>query len=159
MSLPENDYQILKLTDDFYNTYPNPPFKEILKKKQRAYNCLLFQSHYDYFICIPYRTEISHPYAFHFTTTARSKAHKSGLDYSKIVIIAKTDYIDSTDAIIDKDEFNETMINLERIKKEAFDYVEEYVEHVKGIKQLHQREFDRKYGFSPLKYFHKELGI
>ena len=28
MSLPENDYQILKLTDDFYNTYPNPPYIE-----------------------------------------------------------------------------------------------------------------------------------
>ena len=29
MSLPENDYQILKLIDDFYNTYPNPPYIEI----------------------------------------------------------------------------------------------------------------------------------
>lgn len=159
MNLPENDYQILKLTDDFYNAYPNPPYKEILKKKQRAYNCLLFQTHYDYFICIPYRTEISHPYAFHFTTTARSKVHKSGLDYSKIVIISKTEYIDSTDAIIDKDEFNETMVNLNRIKKEALDFVEDYVEHIKGIKLLHKREFIRRYGFSPLKYFQKELGI
>ena len=159
MNLPENDYQILKLTDDFYNAYPNPSYKEILKKKQRAYNCLLFQTHYDYFICIPYRTEISHPYAFHFKTTARSKVHKSGLDYSKIVIIAKTEYIDSTDAIIDKDEFNETMMNLNRIKKEALDFVEDYVEHIKGIKLLHKREFIRRYGFSPLKYFQKELGI
>lgn len=159
MSLPENDYQILKLTDDFYNAYPNPPYTEILKKKQRAYNCLLFRTHYDYFICIPYRTEIGHPYAFHFKTAVRSKVHKSGLDYSKIVIIVKTDYIDSIDAIIDKDEFNETMVNLERIKKEALDYVEEYVEHMKGIKLLHKREFDRRYGFSSLKYFHKELGI
>ena len=81
------------------------------------------------------------------------------MDYSKIVIIAKTKYIDSADAIIDKDEFKETMVNLERIKKEALEYVEEYVEHVKGIKQLHKREFDRRYGFSPLKYFYKELGI
>ena len=100
---------------------------------------MLFQSHYDYFICIPYRTEIRHQYAFHFTTTKRSKVHKSGLDYSKIVIIAKTDYIDSIDAIIDKDEFNETMVNLERIKKEALDYVEEYVEHMKKIKLLHKK--------------------
>lgn len=159
MSLPENDYQILKLTDDFYNAYPNPPYQEILKKKQRAYNCLLFQTHYNYFICIPYRTEISHPYAFHFTTTVRSKAHKSGLDYSKIVIIVKTDYMDSSDAIIDKDEFNETMVNLERIKKEALNFVEGYVAHMNGNKKLHKREFERRYGFSPLKYFHRELGI
>ena len=54
MNLPENDYQILKLTNAFYSAYPNPPYTEILKKNQRVYNCLLFQSHYDYFICIPY---------------------------------------------------------------------------------------------------------
>ena len=39
MILSENDYQILKLTDAFYKAYPNPPYREILKKKQRAYNC------------------------------------------------------------------------------------------------------------------------
>ena len=60
MNLQENDYQILKLTNAFYSAYPNPPYTEILKNNQRAYNCLLFQSHYDYFICIPYRSEITH---------------------------------------------------------------------------------------------------
>lgn len=90
MSLPESDYQILKLTDVFYREYPNPPYNEILKKNNRAYNCLLFQSHYDYFICIPYRSEISHKYAFHFTNTTRSREHKSGLDYTKIVIISES---------------------------------------------------------------------
>lgn len=159
MSLPESDYQILKLTDVFYREYPNPLYNEILKKNNRAYNCLLFQSHYDYFVCIPYRSEISHKYAFHFTNTTRSKEHKSGLDYSKIVIITKTDYIDSVDAIIDKDEFKETMVNLKQIKKEALDFVEDYVLHMKGIKMLHEREFERRYGFSSLKYFHRELGI
>ena len=159
MSLPENDYQILKLTESFYNAYPNPPYSEILKKKQRSYNCLLFQTHYDYFICIPYRSEINHKYAFHFTDTFRSRTHKSGLDYSKIVIITKTDYIDVSGAIIDKDEFNETMVNLERIKKEALDFVEDYVAHMNGIRLLHKKEFDRRYRFSPLKYFHNELEI
>ena len=103
--------------------------------------------------------EISHRYAFHFTNTLRAKKHKSGLDYSKIVIIEKSEYIDSTDAIIDKDEFNETMVNLGRIKKESLNFVEDYIAHMKGEKPLHKKEFDRRYGFSPLKYFHKELGI
>ena len=78
MNLPQNDYQILRLTEHFYNAYPDPPYREVLKKNQRAYNCLLFQTHYDFFICIPYRTEIHHPYAFHFSKTKRSKAHKLG---------------------------------------------------------------------------------
>ena len=111
------------------------------------------------FICIPYRTEINHEYAFHFVNTARAKVHKSGLDYSKIVIIEKTNYIDTAGAVIDKDEFNETMVNLERIKKEALAFVEDYVELVKGTRVLHTKQFYRRYVFSPLKYFHKELGI
>ena len=87
MNLPENDYQILQLTNDFYNAYPNPPYTEIMKKKGRAYTCLLFQTHYNYYICIPYRTEISHSNAYHFKKSLRSRKHKSGLDYSKNVII------------------------------------------------------------------------
>lgn len=159
MSLPENDYQILRLTDDFYRAYPHALYKEILMKKHRAYHCLLFRTHDEYFICIPYRTEIRHPYAFHFTATERARTHKSGLDYSKIVIISETKYMDSKDALVDKDEYNETMINLERIKKEALGFVEDYVAHVTKIRTLHKREFERRYHFSPLKYFHKELGI
>ena len=57
------------------------------KKKERRYACLLIQSHYGYFICIPYRTEISHKYAYHFRKSSRSQKHRSGLDYTKIAII------------------------------------------------------------------------
>ncbi|MBQ8279216.1 MAG: hypothetical protein IJZ23_05190 [Roseburia sp.] len=159
MQLPENDYQILRLTDAFYDAYPNPPYLEIMKKRRRAYNCLLFQTHYDYFICIPYRTEILHPYSFHFRKSERSRKHKSGLDYTKIIIIKNLDYIDSKDALIDKDEFNETMIYLERIKEEALNYVETYVNHKNKKRMLHGAEFERRYRFSTLQYFHKELGI
>ena len=159
MSLPENDYQILKLTDDFYKEYPNPPYVEIMKKQQRAYNCILFQTHYGYFICVPYRTEISHKYAYHFKNSKRSIRHKSGLDYTKIVIITNTKYIDIKDAIIDKDEYNETIVNLEKIKSETLAFVEDYVSHIKGQKRLHEKEFKRRYSYSSLKYFHDEMGI
>ncbi len=73
--------------------------------------------------------------------------------------LQETDYIDSNDALVDKDEFNETMINLQKIQNEAFEFVEDYVEHIKGQKKLHSKEFQRRYKYSPLKYFHKELGI
>lgn len=159
MGLPENDFQILKLTDEFYSAYPNPPYTEILKKRKRAYNCILFQTHYDYYICVPYRTEISHNYAYHFRNSARSRIHKSGLDYTKIVIIGKSEYIGKIDALVDQDEYNETIINLKRIKREALDFVEDYVAHMKGMSVLHSQEFRRRYNYSPLKYFHAELGI
>lgn len=105
MNLPENDYQILKLTDTFYETYPNPPFVEILKKRKRAYSCILFQTHFDYYICVPYRTEISHNYAYHFKSSVRSRKHRSGLDYTKIVIISNNEHIDSKGALVDQDEY------------------------------------------------------
>lgn len=51
MILSKNDCQILRLTEHFYNAYPNPPCVEILQKRQRAYACLLFQMH-NYFVWI-----------------------------------------------------------------------------------------------------------
>ena len=134
----EFDYQVLHLSNLFYSDYPNPPYGEILTKNKRSYNCLLIQSHYGYFICIPYRSQISHKYAFMFRKSVRSRTHKSGLDYTKIVIITKNDYLDDSIALVDQDE---------------------YVQYIKGMSQLSNEEFKRRYQFSPLKYFHKELGV
>jgi hypothetical protein len=160
--LTENafDYQVLNLTESFYNDYPDPPYKEILRKDARPYNCLLVQSHYDYFICIPYRSHINHKFAYRFKNSIRSKRNKSGLDYSKIVIFKDTRYIDNIDAIVDKDEYNETRDNIEYIKNDAINYVDDYVEYMSGNAFKYSvKGFNRKYGYSTLKYFHKELGI
>lgn len=159
MKLPENDFQILKLSHQFYDDYPNPPYKEILEKRRRAYSCMVFQTHYDFFIAVPYRTEISHIYSYRFKTSARSRKHKSGLDYTKIVILGKTSYLDDKDAMIDHDEYKETMKKILKIKREALQFVEDYIAHVKGVKKLHSKEFMRRYSYSPLQYFHKEMGI
>ena len=43
-----------------------------------------------------------------FKGTQRSKRTKSGLDYSKLVLIKDNEYLDNKKAIVDKDEFNET---------------------------------------------------
>jgi hypothetical protein len=155
----EFDYQILMLSDLFYNTYPNPPHLEILKKQSRSYNCILFQTQYDYLVCIPYRTEISHKYAYKFTSSQRSIDHKSGLDYTKMVIVKNMDYICPLAAVIDQDEYVETVHNIKRIKDEAIEFLYSYVNHIDGSVSLHHREFSRRFGFSPLKYFHPELGL
>ena len=42
--------------------------------------------------------------------------------------------------------------NLER-------YIYDYVEHVNGRIPLHIKQFERKYKYSTLKYFHEEFGI
>ena len=154
------DYQVLNLTNKFYADYPNPPYKEILRKNSRPYNCLLVQSRYGYFICIPYRSHINHKYAFKFKNSIRSKRTNSGLDYSKILIIRKSEYIGSTDAIVDKDEFNETRDNIVYIKSDAQKYIDNYVDGLLGKPtKFDKKKFKRVYEYSTLQYFHYELGI
>ena len=85
----KSDFQILKLADAFYEAYPNPPFKEIMTKRQRAYDCLLLQTEKELLVCIPY--------AYHFKKSARSRKFRSGLDYSKAVIIRNMEYISGED--------------------------------------------------------------
>ena len=154
------DYQVLNLTDKFYAAYPSPPYKEIVRKNNRPYNCLLVQSHYGYFICIPYRSHINHKYAFKFKNSNRSKRTDSGLDYSKIVIIQKSEYVGTSDAIVDQDEFNETRDNIEYIKCDAQQYIDNYVNYLLGkTTKYDKKKFERIYRYSTLQYFHIELGI
>lgn len=154
------DYQVLNLTQQFYNDYPSPPYDELMRKDNRPYNCLLIQSHYDYFICIPYRTQINHKYAYKFKHSQRSKRAKSGLDFSKIAIIKNSDYVGITDAMVDKDEYNETRDNIEYIRNDAQEYIDDYINHIVGSSDKYDEiEFNRIYKYSTLAYFHNELGI
>lgn len=56
MSLNEHNFQILRLTDDFYNTYLRTKYKVILEKNDRPYNCIIFEISSSYFVCITYKT-------------------------------------------------------------------------------------------------------
>ncbi len=96
------------LSSKFIQDYPINKYPEIMCKQGRPYTCLLIDTHDDFFICVPFRSNISHKNAFLFTNTARSEKSKSGLDYSKIIIIQNSDYIDSlTPAIVDHYEYLE----------------------------------------------------
>ena len=86
--------------------------------------------------------------------------HRSGLDYSKIVIVQNKDYLENFDAVVDRDEYKETRDNIEYIKKDAQEYIDNYVNQICGISQKYDRkEFQRIYQYATLQYFHKELGI
>lgn len=62
-------------------------------------------------------------------------------------------------AIIDADEYAETMQNMNIIGHDANKFVQDYVNHCTGIQPLNRHEYQRRYEFSPLKYFHEQLGI
>ena len=82
------------------------------------------------------------------------------MDYTKIVIIKNIDYISASDAVVDTDEYKETRDNIEYIRKDSQEYIDDYIEHILGKSTKYDaREFQRVYGFSTLKYFHDELGL
>ena len=152
--------QVYLLSTKFIQDHPAATYPELMHKQGRPYTCLLIDSHDGFFICVPFRSSINHKNAFFFKGTARSQRTKSGLDYSKIVIIRDQDYIDSlTPAIVDQDEYNEMMTNLPQIVKEAVSYVDTYIAHFKGTAPLHPKQFTRLYGYSTLAYFHDIMGI
>lgn len=151
-------FQILKLSRQFFDAYPHDQYPELMEKENRPYNCLLVEMN-TYFICVPFRTEMNHNNGYHFSGSQRSVHHKSGLDYSKAVIVTNDEYISNAPGIVDKDEYNECVQNMEKITNAVTAYVLDYIEHRKGEKLLHEREFHRRYQYSTLKYFEKELGI
>lgn len=84
---------------------------------------------------------------------------RSGLDYSKIVLIKDNKYFSSLQATVDQDEYNELRNHLPKIVNQVHAYVDTYMNHVTGIDLLHPKEYDRKYRHSTLVYFHDILGI
>ncbi len=148
------------LSTKFVQDYPPSIYPELMYKQGRPYACLLIPSHDDYFICIPFRSSIRHKNAFMFTGTARSRKSKSGLDYSKIAIIKDMDYFNTdAKAIIDQDEYSEMIKNIPAIVQEANNYVDTYINHMKGISPIHPDMFARKYQYSTLPYFHDIMKI
>lgn len=156
----EYEVEIYLLSNKFINDYPQTKYPELMLKEERPYSCLIIDTHEDYFICIPFRSSISHNNAYIFRGTNRSNHTRSGLDYSKVVLIKDTDYINSERvAVVDQDEFNQAQKNMDRIVNDIIKYIDDYVNHVNGSSALHIREFERRYKFSTLPYFHNILGL
>ncbi len=155
----EYDLDIYLLSQKFINDYPISKYPELMNKHGRPYSCLLIDTHEDYLICVPFRSSINHKNAFFFKGTKRSAKTKSGLDYSKIVLIKNTNYLDDCRAIVDQDEYKETITHLSTIVIEVNEYIETYINHVKGIKTLHPKKFERKYKYSTLQYFHDIMNV
>lgn len=159
--MPKHDYdwQIATLSTSFYNSYPYSQYPEIAGKESRPYANLLIDTHSDFLICVPYRSHIHHPNSYLFNSSKRSQQDSSGLDYSKMVIVTNPKFIDATPATLDTDEYVETVRNMGQIVDDVSDYLTKYIGHITGTHLMHHREFDRKYKFSTLSYFHNELGI
>lgn len=151
----END--IIQLTTKFYDDYSEEKYPEILRKDDRPYSCVIVEIG-DYILCIPFRSEMKHNIGYPFKNSVRSVEHRSGLDFTKIVIIKDKKYI-NRNVVVDRDEYFEFFDNRNRIESQAIKYVRKYIAHCLGNKKMSEITFDKLYKYSCLPYFHKELGI
>ena len=152
--------EIYSLSQQFYSDYPNNQYPEIVIKRGRPYSCLLIEYIDDLFICVPFRSHVPHKYAYHFKSSARSRQHRSGLDYTKVILIRNPVYLDTvTPAVVDQDEYKEVIQNLPRIVQEVYNYILDYKNDLNGIQKLHPKEWQRRYRMSTLPYFDTFLQV
>ena len=149
---------IYTLSSEFYEDYPKEKYPEILIKKSRPYSCLMIEYADDLLIYIPFRSNARHKYAYHFRNSERSKRSLSGLDYTKALLIKDTHYPDGGSiAVVDQDEYKETVRNLDKITDDVCRYISDYRDDLNGVVKLHPKEWQRRYGTSTLPYFNDLL--
>lgn len=147
-------YQLKYLTQEFYQEYNAEQYPEIERKQERPYIvCLVNIDNNTY--AIPFRTNIKHKCCYTFKNSSRDTKCSTGLDYSKAVIVNDDKFI-GDEAIIDNKEYVELSNKYYFIIKQFTSYLQGYFKYANG--EANQFEA-KKYKFSTLKYFHKELNL
>ncbi len=147
-------YELKCLSLDFFKQYDALNYPEIEHKPNRPYVVFLIKIKNNTF-AIPFRTNVKHNACYKFKNSSRNTNSYTGLDYSKAVIVNNPRYI-GNNAIIDHDEYIELSNKFHFIIKQFTNYVKKYRKYVDGKLNVYEA---KKYQYSTLKYFHKELGI
>jgi len=136
------------LSEEFYKTYNEKKYQEILHKPSRPYVMLLVKID-NLTFAIPIRSHIKHKYGF-----ITNKELNAGLDFTKAIVILKPEYISSKERItITKEE----MIIISQSKGLIIRNFKTFLHTYKRKIRNNLSETLLKY--SSLQYFHKELGI
>jgi len=136
------------LSEEFYKTYKENEYPEILHKPTRPYVMLMVKID-NLTFAIPIRSHLRHKFGF-----ITNKETNAGLDYSKAVIILKPEYISDKQRItITRQEMLLISNSKELIIKDFKRFLHTYKRKIKN----NLSETLLKY--SSLQYFHKELGL
>ncbi len=150
----KKDYQLNYLSDEFYAKYNHTDYPEIENKDNRPYMVILIKIENNTF-AVPFRTNVPHNNCYKFKNSTRPTNSVTGIDYTKAVIVNESKYI-GDDARINDKEYIELNDNYLFIIKKFRKFVTDYIEFANGKKAYYA---SKKFKFTTLKYFHKELGI
>lgn len=147
-------FTLNKLAVQFYSVYSADKYPEIENKPDRPYMVLIVKIE-DNTFALPFRTNIRHNYCYKFVNSGRDTKSVTGIDFTKAVIVNKSEYIGDT-ATIDNKEYVELSNKYFFIIKKFTTYLNGYLRYIKNGGD----DFvAKKYKYCTLKYFHKELGI
>lgn len=147
-------YELKCLSEDFFKKYPVFEYPEMEYKPSRPYMVLLITISKNTF-AIPFRTNIRHNSCYKFKNSSRDTKSITGLDFTKAVIVNEPSYIGAP-ATIDDKEYLELDNKYYFIIKQFTAYVSDYFAYVAGTLDEIKA---KRYKFSTLQYFHRELHI
>jgi len=143
-----------RLSAAFYAQFSH--CEEILTKEERPYYVLLLELD-GLTYAIPLRSHITHPFCF---VADNSTDQKSGLDYSKAVVITDSaQYIDPAPVTIRQHEYDFLKQREYLIKKQFSSYVASYKKEIRRRQENPELPVSALCRYASLKYFHKELGL
>ena len=141
-------FNIRKLSNEFYKEYPLKDYPELEQKRNRPY-VVLIVNYLGMKFAIPLRTSIKHKFAYIFKNTGRSTCSKTGIDYSKAIVVENMSYLGEK-TNIDNLEYIEINYHQYFILEKFKRYVDGYIDYRKNKMN---RNYSNKYAYSTLKYF------
>lgn len=153
-SMNKKNYQLNYLSAEFYKKYNANDYPEIENKDNRPYMVMLIKVENNTF-AIPFRTNVPHNSCYKFKKSTRQTNSVTGLDYTKAVVVNDSKYIGAAAHINDM-EYTELSNNAAFIIKQFRKFVSDYIAYANGKKNYYAV---KKFQFTTLKYFHREIGI
>lgn len=150
----KKQYQLNYLSAVFYSDYDAKNYPEIEHKDNRPYMVMLIKIENNTF-AVPFRTNVPHNNCYKFKTSTRPTDSVTGIDYTKAVIVNDSKYIGISARINDK-EYTELNDNYGFIINQFQKFVSDYIKYANSEKRYYA---SKKFRYTTLKYFHKELGI
>lgn len=130
----KDKFEIRLLSNKFFKDYPKDKYPEISNKNNRPYLVFLFTID-DKLFALPFRSNIKHNYCYKFKNTNRTTNTRTGIDFTKAIIIENKEYLGSV-AYIDNLEFMELNSKFYFIKEKFKTFYKRYLSYQSDNKYM-----------------------
>lgn len=137
------------LSSKFYADYPNEKYPELMLKEYRPYTQTIITIG-DLKFAIPLRSHIPHDNNVLWT----NKSERSGLDFTKAVLILDAEYIEDKKVYIRSQEHKKLLGKEYVVRQKMIKCIEDYKKAKENINESHNKEYC---SYSALQYFEEYI--